>query len=243
MTTFQNQLAAALQHALRPILEYVAELYEPPPDTVNGKLPSADSYELVPTSEEVNVESEPILHRILCACRDSTSGKFNHSGHLWKSTINFFVPAQEDHDFWKEVSFSGMNGDVEYENSTVLQVTAFGSSKREAESFVLTKLIHLIELQRRILRRRHETEDIKLLVSKIIKAPAKPSYSDITCNEALNIGVQLFKFYSRQHLGSRMNNRVWHSITLSIQAFLKACPRKLQPLLRYYLVTLSFSFL
>jgi hypothetical protein len=243
MTTFQNQLAIALQHVLRPILEYVAELYELPPDIIDGNSPSPENYKLVPTSEEFNVESEPIIHRILHVCRDSTSNNLNNSGHIWKSTIKFFVPAQEENEFWKEAGFSGINGDVKYENSTLLWVTAFGSSKRDAESIATTKLIHLIELLRRILKERHETEDMKSMISKFVKNPARRSCSDITSNEALDIGVQLFKIYSYQHQGSRMNNDVWHSITRSIQAFLKVCPRKLQPLLRYYLVNPHFLFL
>ena len=99
MTTFQNQLALALQHVLRPILEYVAELYELPPDIVDDNLPSAKNYKLVPTSEEFDVESEPIIHRILYVCRHSNSKNFNHFDHFWKSIINFFVLAQENHEF------------------------------------------------------------------------------------------------------------------------------------------------
>lgn len=233
MTTFQKQLAAALQHALRPILEYIAELYEPPPDTPNGKLPFATRYQLDPRCEEYDVEAEPILHHLLRSCRNTNSDEFNHSGHLWKSTINFSVPTQEDHEFWREPN---LNGKVEYEDSIILRGIAFGSSKREANSFAMIKLIHLIDLLREILRRRHETDDMKSLISKIIRSTTKPSFLDIKSNEALNMGVQLYTCYSRQCHRTQGKDHDWHSITASIKEFLKSCSPKLQPLLKYYLV-------
>lgn len=230
MTTFQKQLAAVLQHALHPILEYIAELYEPPPDILNGKLPFATRYKLDSRCEEYDIEAEPILHHLLHSYRDTNSDELNHSGHLWKSTINFSVPTQEDHEFWREPN---LNGKVEYEVSIILRGIAFESSKREANSFTMIKLIHLIDLLQEILQRQREMDDMKSLISKIIRSTTKPS---IKSNKTLNMSVQLYTCYLRPYHDIQVKDHDWRSITASIKEFLKRCSPKLQPLLKNYLI-------
>jgi len=243
-TTFQKRLAAAIQHSLLPILEYTAEMYEPPPDTFKGELPSVRGYKLKHTVKDYDVESDPILHPILLACRDKNNDdtQVNHTSPLWKSTIEFSVPKQEDHEFWKQSSLDPMKRNVESENSTLLQVFAWGSSDQEARSFAMMKLINLLEFLREILRRWKKTKDMKLLVSEIIGDTPRPSFLDANCKEGLDVDVQLFSFYSRQIHGTRMKDQDWHSISVAIEEYSEKCQAKFQPLLKYYLVPpLSFT--
>ena len=237
--TFQKQLVAVLQHALLPVLEYAAEVYQPPPDIFNGKLPSIAGRKLVYTPEKYDIGSDPILYHILHACVDKKRNGSNHSGHLWKVTINFSVPTHQDHEFWGQPSLNGTSENVE-ENSIPLQVFAFGSSEQEAISLAIMKSINLIKLLREILRKWRETEDMKLFISKLIRKTTRPTFLDMNGDAALNMGAQLFTFYLRQQYGTQMRDQVWHSITTLITEVSKTCSAELQPLLKYYLVILAF---
>jgi hypothetical protein len=256
---FQKQLCAALQYALLPLLEYAAELYGPPPDVFNGKLPSITGRKLHYKSERHNIESESILHHILNACRkegEKTEEKNEDQGgdqegdrkgeekkkgspvDLWKVTIDFSVPIHRDHEFWRKPSLTRINETAE-ENSTLLQVFAFASSEQEAISLAVMKLMHLIKLLREILRRRKETEDMKLTISKLIGKTITSTFPDMNDDTVLKIGAQLFKFHLGQEYGTRMRDRVWLSMTTLIGEAFKECSAELQSLLKYYLVILT----
>ena len=136
-----------------------------------------------------------------------------------------------------------MKRNVKSEDSTLLQVFAWGSTDQEARSFAMMKLLNLFELLREILCRWQKTKDMKLLVSEIIGDTHRPSFLDANCKEALDVGVQLFSFYSHQIHGTWMKDRDWHSVSVAIKECFEKCTAKLQPLLKYYLVPLLPSLL
>lgn len=227
-TSFQTLFAAALHHALLPLLDYIEEVYEFPPDVYNITLPD---YKYLPDEcFEFILESEPILKPILQANYDKNKDhKSNHSGHLWKSVIDFSIPKDEHHEFWHR---SGLNRrDGNFRNSVPLQVLSFGASREEAKTFAFIKLKNLIELIRMILRSIKETKDIDLLISKLLREPTTPSFPGINC-PALDMGARLFKFYGRH----QKEQNILHSMTTFIKQLLETCPTELQPLLQYYLV-------
>lgn len=240
MTTFKKKLAAVLQHALLPLLEYIAEIYELPPDTFDDTLSIMEDFKFHPRTEKHVIESEPTLQHILQKCQDKVPDKSNNSYQLWKSNINISVPNREDHEFWTQSSIDPNRIVQSAEDSTLLQVSAFGSSEQDANFSAKLKLINLIILLREILRRRREIKDMKSLISNIFWDSTISSFSEMRCNETFNIGVQLFMSYSLEHDGIWVKDGAWCSIINSIEAFSKKCPTKLRPLLKYYLVN-SFS--
>ena len=254
--TFQKQFCAVLQHALFPILEYAAELYGAPPHVFNGKLPSMAGRKLDYKSEKYDIGSEPIMHRILHACADNGGKKkkkkkgkgkgnvkgreLNTTGYLRKATINFYVPTNDDHEFWRKPSLNPTNETFE-ENSMLLQVFAFASSDQEAQSLALMKLMNFLKLLGEISRQQMETGDMKLMISKLMRKTIRPTFPEINDDAALNIGAQLFNFYLGQEYGTHMRDRVWHSMTTLIIEASKRCSAELQPLLKYYLVNFTYS--
>jgi hypothetical protein len=100
-------------------------------------------------------------------------------GGLWKVTVNFSIPSLEDHEFWRKPSVYGTYKTAE-ENSTPLQVFALASSEQEALSLAVMKLMNVIRLLREILRKRRETEDMKLTISKLISPTIRPIFADMT---------------------------------------------------------------
>lgn len=242
MTTFKKQFAAVLQHALLPLLEYIAEIYELPPDTFDDRLSIIEDFKFHPKTERHVIESESILQHILQACQDKDSDKSDNSNQLWKSNINFSVPSRENHEFWTQSRIDPNRIVKSAEDSILLQISAFGSSEQEANFSVKLKVINLIILLREILRRRREIKDMKSLISNIFWDNKTSSFSEMRCNETFNIGVQLFISYSLEHDGIWMKDRVWCSIINSIEKFSRKCPAKLRPLLKYYLVNPLFLF-
>src|SRR5204863_5313398 len=115
---------------------------------------------------------------------DKKKKSLNAPADLWKVTIDFSVPIHEDHEFWRKPSLTRINETAE-ENSTLLQVFAFASSEQEAISLAVMKLMHLIKLLREILRRRRETEDMKLTISKLIGKTITPTFPDMNDDTAL----------------------------------------------------------
>src|SRR5947207_15866836 len=112
-------------------------------------------------SDPYTIESEAILGYIVRACGNKNKENPNHAGQLWKGKINIAVPKQEDHEFWRELNLDSINGKGISENSTTLRIVAFGMSQQEARSFVMLKLINLIELVQEILHRRNEIDDMR----------------------------------------------------------------------------------
>lgn len=200
-------------------------------------MPSTAGYKLEKTIK-YEFESDTILYHILHTCATKEDNQLNRSGDLWKAAINFSVPIQEEHEFWKQ-SILTTKYENDPENSTLLQMTAYGSSKQEAESFAVTKLINSLQFIRRALKKRCGEHDIKAAIPKLIDETVKPTFPDRMSNPALKIGDQLFTFYSSQDYGTRIRNHVWKSIENSIQQHLKECSSEVQPLLKYYLVILS----
>ena len=204
------------------------EVYETPPDIYDMAV--TDYKYLTGQPCEFTLESEPIIEPILQANYDKgKSEEFDHSGHLWKSVLDFSIPSDDDHEFWKRSRLHPTDGN--FRNSVQLQVFGFGPSKEEAKAFAFIKLINLIELIRMILKSIKEKKDINLLISKALREPTIPSFPDTNCN-VLDIGVRLFEFYGPR----RKEQNIWNSITIFIKQLLKTCPTQLQQLLQYYLV-------
>jgi hypothetical protein len=231
-TSFETRFAAALQHALLPILEYMEDVYAFQPDIYNI---TVSNYKyLNDKSYKFTLESEPILKPILQANYDNNRNQeSNHSGQLWKSIIDFSIPKAEDHEFWHRSGLNRMDG--KFRNSVPLQVYAFGASKEEARTFAFIKLTNLIEWIRTILRSIKETKDMDLVISKLLRQPTISLCYDMNC-PALDIGVRLFEFYGRH----RKEQNIWPSMTTFIKQSQKVYPIELQPLLQYYLVYPSF---
>src|SRR5215471_8258241 len=158
MTTFKKEFATTLQHALLPLLEYIAEIYEVPPNTFDNKLSIMHGVKLHPKTEKHIIESESILRHIFQACQDKNAKKSDNSSQLWKSSIEFSVPNRENHEFWTQSTIDPKWIVESVEDLTLLQVSAFGLSQQEANLFARLKLINLIILLREILRKQRETE-------------------------------------------------------------------------------------
>ena len=130
---------------------------------------------------------------------------------------------------------------MERQKSTLLQVTAFGSTEQEAKAFSMMKLINLIELLKEILRKRKETNDVESLISKLIRNTARPPFLNINSDITLNTGAQLYKCYSQQRYEVR-KNADWNSIAKLIKELSKTCSSELHPLLKYYFVIILLAF-
>lgn len=210
----------------------MAQAYEALPEIYNTGLSSIDNYKhLKPVVTEYVLESEPILEPILHANRDTKKGKElkpNYSGHFWKSVVTFSVPIDENHDFWQQsrINLNQSN----FRNSIPVQVCAFGSSKQEAETFSLIKLINLIELVGRILRNK-KSKNMEELISRAIKKSTRFEFPDMKC-QVLNMGARLFVFHQYQE----RDKHIWDSMKVLIKKLLEECCFDLKPLLEYYLV-------
>ena len=93
-------MAAAFERALYSILEYMAEVYEPPSEVFKDKVPTVAGRKLDVRSDPYAIESETIFGYILRACGKQNKENPNNAGQLWKSKVNFAVSNQEDHEFW-----------------------------------------------------------------------------------------------------------------------------------------------
>ena len=236
--SFEKQFAATLQHALLPILEYVAELYDFPSNIYNVKLPTDAGYKhLVLKTSKYHFASEPILTAILHANQDKIDdSQFTSADQLWKAVIDLSVPKEENHEFWQRSGLDRMDGN--FRNSILIRTFAFGTSKQEVKSFAMIKLINLIELIRAILR--NKETDMELLISKSVKQTVRPIFPDMNCI-ALKMGLQLFAFYQDP---DNKTDKFWHSMTILIKELLRKYAIHLKPVLEFYLVILSvFHFL
>lgn len=97
----------------------------------------------------------------------------------------------------------------------------------------MLKLMNLIESIREILKYK-QVENMKLLVSKVMRERTRPIFPDIT-SDALHIGKELFSFYLHPY----NSPKDWNSITEKVKEFSRNYS-DLQPLLEYYLVTPPF---
>jgi hypothetical protein len=216
----------------------MAQLYELPPDIYNLKLHNIGDYKhLTDTTGNYELESDSTLKSLIDAFADHDTNKekkkkeFRYAGQLWKSIINFSVPKDEHHRFWRHSGLNRMDGD--FRNSVLVVVAAFGSCQEEAKAFAIIKLINLIELIRSILRNK-KRHDIESFVPTLLKKSIVPISSDINCN-ALNMGIQLFAFYQSN---DARDDKIWLSLTLLIKKLMKEYSADLRPLLEYYLVLL-----
>lgn len=189
-----------------------------------------------------NIESESILNQCLSAFQEGeTKNESDNSCQLWKSTINYSVPNQEDHEFWKQDNLDSIHAEIEHQKSTLLQITAFGSTKQEATAFSMMKLINLIQLLKELLRKREEINDMESLISKLIRNTARPSFLNINSDITLNIGAQLYNCYLQQYYEVR-KKADWNSIAKLIKEFSKTCSSELHRLLKYYFVINLLTF-
>ena len=216
----------------------MTELYEPPPDIYNLELPNIGDYKhLTDTTGNYDFESDSVLKSLIDAFANHDMSKkkkkkeFRYAGQLWKSTINFSIPKDEHHEFWRHSGLNRMDGN--FRNSVPVAVAAFGSCEEEAKAFAIIKLINLIELIRAILRNK-KGNDIESFVPTLLKKSTVPIFPDINCS-ALNMGVQLFAFYQSY---DAKDDKIWLSLTLLIKKLMKEYSADLRPLLEYYLVLL-----
>jgi hypothetical protein len=225
-----------LQHALRPILEYMAEFYQPPPNIVTDIYPPLIMYK--------NICHETSKHdirpEIASLTNDLLAGRIAPSGGVIHSTKMLFrVPKDAQHPFWSQTGISLEDG--QFVNSIPMEITAYGSSRDEANNFALLKLLKYVELVRYIMH--HCTKPTPFNFTPFRKVTTAttildPCYirSDIQCN-AMTLASQLLSIY-KSRKGILINGKGWDAIYSSMREYMRIYP-ELKSLILYYLV---FSF-